>query len=141
METIISEISEKGFKSTAEVLGRYTSNDWMKYVTINPNHYHRSKVFENEDFEIIVLTWNKNQGSCIHDHALNGCYMLVLQGELYEELYDKDLNHHSARVVETGEITYIDNTIGLHRIMNQYPDVVVSLHVYSPPNHPVNLIG
>lgn len=143
MEEIILEISNKGFHRSKEVLKNYTSNDWMKYVTINPNHYHRSKVFENEEFEIIVITWNKNQGSQIHDHAYNGCYMLMLQGELFEELFEKgEMVPKKENIVKVRDVTYIDNEVGYHRIKNiSSSEIAISLHIYSPPNHHVNLMG
>lgn len=142
MEEIIRTISQKGFHSSREVLSNFASDDWLKYVTINPNHYHRSKVFENDDFEIIIITWNKKQGSQIHNHAFNGCYMLMLQGELHEELFDENLTLKNSRIVKVGDVTFIDDKIGYHRIKNLSCETsAISLHVYSPPNHEVNLIG
>jgi cysteine dioxygenase len=142
MNKIIESINSDGFKNCQEILKKYQDNDWMNYVTINPNCYHKKKIYDNENFEIFIITWNVNQGSKIHDHADNGCYMLLLQGELTEEIYDNNFKRQiSSSVLKEGFIGYIDNKIGFHRIMNNSSsDIAVSLHVYSPPNHIVKFL-
>ena len=97
MNKIIESINSYGFKNCHSILQEYKDNDWMNYVTINPNNYHRKKVYNNDDFEIFIITWNVNQGSKIHDHAENGCYMLLLQGELTEDIYD---NNYKAKKIQ-----------------------------------------
>ena len=147
MNTIIESIKQNGFQHTKDILKKNSSSenhDYLHYVTLNPNHYHRTKVFSNDDFEIFVITWNKSQQSKIHDHSENGCYMLMLQGELFEEIYSKDSTSAplQTKTFKEGFVGYIDNTIGYHRISNlSETDIAVSLHVYSPPNHQTKLLG
>ena len=146
MNTIIESIKQNGFQNTEDILKKQSENhDYLHYVTLNPNHYHRTKVFSNDDFEIFVITWNTLQQSKIHDHSENGCYMLMLQGELVEEIYSKDTTISTPLQTKTfkeGFVGFIDNTIGYHRISNlSKSDIAVSLHVYSPPNHQTKLLG
>jgi cysteine dioxygenase len=145
MNKIIDSIQKNGFKNSESILRNYSgSADYLPYITLNPNHYHRTKVFANDDFEIFVITWNKSQQSKIHDHSDNGCYMLMLQGELIEEIYSTSSTAApiQTNIFKEGFIGYIDNTIGYHRILNpSETDIAVSLHVYSPPNHQVKLLG
>lgn len=147
MNSIIESIKQNGFQNTEEILKKNSSSenhDYLHYVTLNPNHYHRKKVFSNDDFEIFVITWNKSQQSKIHDHSENGCYMLMLQGELVEEIYSKDSTTVplQTKTFKEGFVGYIDNSIGFHRISNpSTTDIAVSLHVYSPPNHQTKLLG
>lgn len=140
MNDLIQRISAEGFHNTKSILSSYNSDDWLQYITINPYHYHRKKVFENDDFEILIITWNTNQESQIHDHADNGCYMLLLQGQLEETIHTPIVtitHYHTPK-----SLSYIDNTIGLHKIKNPSPNnIAVSLHVYSPPNHIAKLLG
>ena len=143
MNTIIEKLSSQGFHQSREILSAYTGADWLQYITINPYHYHRSKVYANDDFEIYVITWNTKQHSRIHDHASNGCYMLLLQGDLIEEIhpFSPDEKIRVSHYTEN-HIAYIDNNIGYHRIINPSDkNIAVSLHVYSPPNHITKLLG
>ena len=144
MNSIITSIQKNGFHASKEILQNYSEKDWVNYVTVNPDYYHRTKVFSNKDFEIFVITWNINQHSKIHDHSENGCYMLLLQGELTEEIYKNiDITYPmSTTVIKQGFVGYIDNNIGYHKIKNaSTTDVAISLHVYSPPNHKTKLLG
>ena len=45
----------------------------------------------NELFEIIIISWNYNQKSPIHNHPENGCLMKILKGSLTEEKYNNKL--------------------------------------------------
>lgn len=149
MNQIIESIQVQGFHKSPEILQEYNktninNNDWLQYVTINPHHYHRSKVYADDIFEIFVITWNMKQQSKIHDHSDNGCYMLMLQGKLVEEIYDSNdiVSPTKISCFEEGFVGYIDNTMGYHRIQNlSDTDIAVSLHVYSPPNHNAKLLG
>ena len=71
-----------------EVLKKYKLPDWEKYVKINEKKYNKEKVYTCELFDIYIITWNIGQKSRIHDHPEDGCLLQVLQGSLYEELYD-----------------------------------------------------
>ncbi len=136
MNTIIEFIKDHGFQNTDVALREYSSNDYIKYVSLTPDYYHRSKVFSNDDFEIFVITWNKLQQSKIHDHSENGCYMLILEGELVEELYnDTSSLPKQTTTYKKGNVSYIHNDIGYHRILNKTTNIAISLHIYSPPNH------
>jgi cysteine dioxygenase len=137
MDKIIEFIKKNGFQNADVALRNYSSNDYIRYVSLNPDTYHRTRVFSNDDFEIFVITWNKLQQSKIHDHSENGCYMLILEGELVEELYNDDTSSLPIQTTtyKKGNVSYIHNDIGYHRILNKTANIAVSLHIYSPPNH------
>ena len=118
-----------------EVLKKYKLPDWEKYVKINEKKYNKEKVYTCELFDIYIITWNIGQKSRIHDHPEDGCLLQVLQGSLYEELYDSKLNLKKTDFFETNNINYMDNNVGFHMIENIGSKVAVSLHIYSPPNH------
>ena len=143
MNQLIEKLKESGFSDSRNLLTEYFKNhnsDWFQYITINPFHYHRKQIFSNSDFEIILITWNVNQQSLIHDHADNGCYMLLLQGNLQEEIY-KENKIIKTSTLTPSNISYIDNSIGFHKILNpSSSEIAVSLHIYSPPNHIAKLL-
>lgn len=114
-------------------LNKY-SNNWEKYIRFDKDkEYTRNLIYKNSELEIYLICWNKNTSSVIHDHPKNGCIMKILQGELTELLYDKNLNLIKKSDLKEGSIKYIDDNIGLHRIINGN-NKSISLHIYSPPN-------
>ena len=56
-------------------------------------------------------------------------------GELEETLYDSKCDELEKKILKKDEISYMDNNIGYHCIINKSLEIVVSIHVYSPPNH------
>lgn len=150
MNHIIESIIAFGFQHSKTALQNYYNeitnnsipNDYLPYVTINPHHYHRSKVFENDFFEIYIITWNTYQRSQFHDHSENGCSMLLLQGELLEEITNNNNTVTTTSHYKEGDVTFINNDVGLHRISNpSSTNIAISLHVYSPPNHKAKIFN
>ena len=98
--------------------------------------YTRIKLFENDLFEIVLICMNGFQSSKIHDHAENGCLMKVLKGNYVENIYyPKTKNKICSKIRYTNQITYINNKIAYHKLLNPFAEKAVSLHIYSPPNH------
>ena len=77
--------------------------------------------------------WSENQESPIHNHPDNGCIMKILDGELIEELYNEGKVLLKKSLIKKDEVTYINNLIGVHKIINKNLKTA-TLHVYSPPN-------
>jgi cysteine dioxygenase len=117
------------------ILWFYRSSDWREYININDETYNKEVVFRNDIFEIIIITWGKNQGADVHDHADNGCWMKILDGSLEEKLYDKDLNILNTNILKKGAMGFMNNDKGYHSISNTNDGITVSLHIYNPPNH------
>lgn len=82
--------------------------------------------------------WNPGKGSPIHDHADAHCILKVLAGELTETVYENPLINEakgeplrmkSSTTHGVNDVTYISDTIGLHRVHNpSSKNVAVSLH-------------
>mmetsp|Transcript_44491 Transcript_44491/g.69590 ORF Transcript_44491/g.69590 Transcript_44491/m.69590 type:complete len:113 (-) Transcript_44491:148-486(-) len=77
--------------------------------------------------------------SLIHDHPRSNCHMKVLEGGIFEDLYEhkgdgKQLVFLKRTALNTGFTGYINDAMGLHSIGNLSSNVPsVSLHLYSPP--------
>jgi len=128
-------------------------SEWEKYAHFDPHRYTRNLVDAgNGKFNLILLCWGEGMGSGVHDHANAHCWMKIMDGTLSEKLYDwpedqdgksssedMDLESFQAmipRVIneyKAGEVAYINDTIGLHRVENNsHSERAVSLHLYSP---------
>lgn len=97
--------------------------------------------------------------SPIHDHSGSHCLMKVIDGQLTETTYtwpskaiidcangsdsEKDFDQKvpsghcmkvaAENILECNQVTYISDTIGLHRVGNKTDKPAVSLHLYTPP--------
>ena len=91
----------------------------------------------------MVLCWGEGHGSCIHSHAGSHCFMKVLSGTLKETLFAwpdesagemQPMQQTGSTLFCTDEVTYINDSVGLHRVENpSHTDPAVSLHLYCPP--------
>lgn len=126
-------------------------NDWKRYVKFDQKTYIRIPIPElsNELFEIILICWDKNQKSPIHNHPENGCILKVLQGELTEDIYIKSDTgkyvYNSTKVNVNGNVSYMCGNDIIHRISNTNSNMdedfkTISLHIYSPPKFKYTLI-
>ena len=95
------------------------------------NSYIRKLLYQNDNFEIIGIYWNKNAVTKIHDHAEKGCVMCLVTGSLTEFLYNNELQ--LIKKTDVTNINYINNNIGYHCIISN--DYSSSYHIYAPPNY------
>jgi len=121
-------------KNLEKIVQEYNGSDWKDHVLFSEETYGRDIVYRNETIEMIIISWNNNQISGVHDHPKNGCLMKILQGELEEHTHNKYLDTIDIKNRKKGSIGYIEGTDGLHNIVNK-DNKTVSLHIYSPPNY------
>ncbi|KAG4425260.1 Cysteine dioxygenase [Cadophora malorum] len=156
-ETLVSDLSrilgpssgldssEVDVKQLQKLMESYESSeeDWRRYAFEDLSRgYTRNLVDEgNGKSNLLLLVWTPNKGSPVHDHADAHCLMKILKGTLKETRFDFPRNNATApqvikeTVYQQGEVTYMADELGLHKISN--PDegeIAVSLHLYTPPN-------
>ena len=91
---------------------------------------HKNIVFS----EIILICWDRNSETKIHNHPNGGCILKVLKGNLNEKLYCNNTKQiKQNNVLKENDTSYIDDNIGLHSIHNNN-NISFTLHIYSPPN-------
>ena len=130
------------------IMRNYKGNmkEWAPFVKFQPNRYTRNLVDAgNGKFNLMILCWAESQGSSIHDHTNSHCFMKCIQGSLIETKYawpeeDQDGNKEkpmhiiSRTELKDGEVAYINDSIGLHRVENpSHTDTAITLHLYVPP--------
>ena len=111
---------------------RYTPGSALGYKYIANNTPAREY-----PFQMYLLTWLPGQSTDIHYHRENGCLFMCLQGQINEVRYRLDpfksrIKPSGCKTIRTGNIVYIDNTLGAHKIINAHSSVARSLHIYSP---------
>lgn len=112
-------------------------SDFDKYVTWNKEAYTRNCIFRNENFELLLLCWGKNQTTPIHDHGGEQCWVYQIKGDIEEIRYDEnnegDLEATNKKTLTPGKITYMDDSLGFHALENNNDDKALTLHIYMNP--------
>jgi cysteine dioxygenase len=114
------------------------------YVGFKEGAYARHRVFICDYAELLVLCWRPGQRTPIHDHDGSFGAVRVLQGVMWETLFEmgasSGLRYKSAREWTAGHVTGAD-VPDIHQLGN--PDVsgqdLVSLHLYAPPLTSLNV--
>lgn len=117
-------------------------SEWGKYALHDASrNYSRNGIVNiNGNANLLILVWSPQKASAIHDHANAHCCMKILKGKLVESLYQIPDHEGSAltpkkrTTLDSGDVGYISDQIGLHSISNPLKDQYsVSLHLYTPP--------
>ncbi len=131
-----------------EIMNNYKGNmkEWLPFIKFLPNKYTRNLVDAgNGKFNLMILCWAESQGSSIHNHMNSHCFMKCIQGSLIETKYawpkddQNDNNEHPMEIIsrnelKEGQVAYINDSIGLHRVENpSHTDTAITLHLYVPP--------
>ena len=105
--------------------------------------YTRNCILDNDKFELILLCWEKGQVTPIHDHGGEQCWVHIIQGEFRETIYNMDesgeFNVVKTNISNTGDVTYMSDFMGCHRLENLSDTRSMSLHLYAKPIRNCNM--
>ncbi len=124
---------------------RVTPAELLRYQHWSDERYTRTRYYEGERFEILVLCWQEGQWSPIHDHANSICTMYVLEGQAVTSLYHVGpkpgqmdgplaLIEDSTTVLGEGNVTTVFGG-DIHRVGNPKGSGrgLMTVHFYLPP--------
>lgn len=113
-----------------------------------PGVYTRTRLLDGDAFNVQLLCWAPGCASPVHGHSCadtlveSNCFLLVLEGNLLETIYGEDAILPDGKAVDSrrgekhtlraGQMGYINDSLGLHKVENQSDARAVSLHVYAP---------
>lgn len=134
------------YRTCKQLLEGYdaTSGDWKRYQTWDSSKsYTRNLIYEREGvFALILLCWNPNVVSPVHDHSSSECFFRVVEGTTYEELYEwpekatddagKGLKLKGRTEFPEGEVSFVNDSQGIHRVGCCNDKRAVTLHCYVP---------
>jgi cysteine dioxygenase len=116
-----------------------------RYLTWDRQHYTRNLIDKTPLYELIAICWEVGQGSSVHNHRDQNCWMAVPIGRLLvenfrvisQELEEGTCNLETADTVEMnpGHPCAVNPREPVHRVYNprEFNQKAVSLHVYSRP--------
>jgi cysteine dioxygenase len=115
------------------------------YLTWNRQHYTRNLIDKTELYELMAVCWEVGQGSSVHNHRGQNCWMAAPVGRLLVENFRvefEDIATGKCRLLasNTVELTAanpcaVDPQEPVHRVVNprETNRRAVTLHVYSRP--------
>ena len=107
-----------------------------------PQSYSRLLLRKTGAFELVAMQWSAGAVSPIHDHGESRCWVVMLDGVLDVENYDRvdDGLSSKATLVRTedmrlkpGDLDHRLNWRELHRVKNATPQPVYSVQLYAAP--------
>mgnify|MGYP000005816571 CR=1 FL=1 len=113
------------------------SSDFENFSSWSKDCYTRNCIINNEQFELILLCWEKEQITPIHDHGGEECWVKVIEGEFRETIYKEDekgeLNVVKSAISKANDVTYMKDFMGFHSLENLSNKRSMSLHFYAKP--------
>jgi len=111
--------------------------EFEKYATWSDSCYTRNCIVENENFELILICWEKEQITAIHDHGGEECWVYFIEGSFREHIYTQNekgqLNSVETTDAKPGDVAYMVDFMGFHSLENRSNKRGMSLHLYANP--------
>lgn len=112
--------------------------DFERYYKWSDDHYTRNCLCRTDEFELMLVCWEKGQESPIHDFLSHAAWIHVVQGKLKEE--DFRISKRNSHLEKVGQVTlnsldysYLSRRVGIHRFINTYESRTISLHLHAAP--------
>jgi cysteine dioxygenase len=115
------------------------------FLTWDRQHYTRNLIDKTALYELIAICWEVGQGSSVHNHRDQNCWMAVPIGRLLVQNYRvlfQDLKAGKCSIEKTDVVEMnpvrplaVDPQEPVHKVYNprEFGERAVSLHVYSRP--------
>ncbi|MBT5932221.1 MAG: cysteine dioxygenase family protein [Flavobacteriales bacterium] len=111
-------------------------SEFEKLATWNDDDYSRNCVVRKKEFEIILICWDVETTTPIHDHDGQDCWVLQVSGSIIEKRYQETEDGftitHEANLKE-GNLSYMNDRMGYHTLENNSNSRAMTLHVYANP--------
>lgn len=110
-------------------------SEWETSCNFSKKNYTRNCLSCCEEYELLLMCWNKDQGSPIHSYQSQESWLKVLRGELTIDTYqvnksDKTAVKTNSLVIKEGEFIYLNDNMGFHSIRNSGTEATASLHLH-----------
>jgi hypothetical protein len=122
-----------------DLIVEYEHTDWKDYVEWNEEKYNKKIVYQDNNFELIIISWRIYQETKIHDHPERGCIMRVLEGSLMEDEFyinSDRLNKIHTNILHKNDINFKRGKDILHKITALKN--TISMHIYCPSKYVAN---
>lgn len=110
--------------------------DLLPYAFWSKDNYTRNCVTRTDDFELLLLCWEKGQETDIHCHNGEECWVYLAKGKLREKRFVEE-NHELKLIADVkmtqARLSYMNDDLGYHSLHNLNEGKSMSLHLYVGP--------
>jgi len=103
---------------------------WRLHVVHDPFERRPVRLLATELYEVWVIGWTQGQGVELHDHGESAGCLVVVEGELTEDIVH--FRSKEQRRLPAGTVRELPVGV-VHEVSNQGAAPATSIHVYSPP--------
>ena len=138
IDTLISVLDETPVKDYPSVMKsiRLSNDEFKPFEIWKESGYSRNCIVRSPNYEIVLLCWNAGDATPIHDHNGQKCWVYQVEGSISEKRY----KYENAILLETlstklspGKLTYMDDKMGYHALVNDSSANATTLHIYLNP--------
>ncbi|MCB0457344.1 MAG: cysteine dioxygenase family protein [Flavobacteriaceae bacterium] len=111
-------------------------NELTPYESWKSKGYTRNCIVRTSKYELVLLCWNVNDATPIHDHDGQKCWVYQVKGSISEKRFDfknENLVETLCTNLSPGKLTYMDDKMGFHVLVNNSNDRATTLHLYMNP--------
>ena len=120
------------------------AGDWPadRPLALRRHGYTRTLLYGDDAFEVLLLNWDADARSALHDHGGQHCWMAVLRGHLQVDDYarlddgsvpgEAQVEARGSRLLGPRDLDLRSGPFDLHRV-SAGSDSAISLHVYAAP--------
>ena len=117
---------------------RIPASELEKYYSWSDDHYTRNQLIKTDDFELLLICFEKGQQTPIHDFNTEAAWVHTVKGKLNEERFMID--HSSGKpekvssvILGTNCYSFLSGQVSIHQYTNIYESRTVSLNLYARP--------
>lgn len=136
---LVNQLKEAPLEKLHTLLNKLnvSQSELDKYGKFSSENYTRHSFVETDEFELILMCWDKGQCTAIHDHGGQNCWVKVVSGDVQENRYRRNVINGNFDLISSdlrleGQMGYINDNIALHTISapNQRS---MTVHLYANP--------
>ncbi|WP_323786891.1 cysteine dioxygenase family protein [Psychroserpens sp.] len=133
---LLSESSKTHYNSILNSFD-FDAIDFKTFESWSSEKYTRNCLYNDAQFELLLLCWNEGQETSIHGHDGEDCWVYLLEGEMEEVFYCLDnsggLREERSQTIVPHQLSFMNDRIGFHKLRNRFKGKSLSLHLYAKP--------
>lgn len=139
LEALIQKLNQSDTSDHGKIIKQINIpiSDFEAYASWSGDGYTRNSIHRNDDYELILLCWNKGDSTPIHGHDGQNCWVYQIEGQISEIRYEKfdngNLLETNRMQMSPGKLSFMNNAMGYHKLKNDTVGRAMTLHAYVLP--------
>ncbi len=139
LEALIQKLNQSDTSNHGKLIKQINIpiSDFEAHASWSDKGYTRNCVYRCDQYELILLCWDKDASTAIHGHDGQKCWVYQIEGQISEIRYEKfesgDLFETNRVELNPGKLTFMNNAMGYHKLTNDTDGRAMTLHAYVLP--------